>query len=64
LLDLLWLTADTQRPSACCALLSYRYLHPLPSDLVEEIEALQDAYPELDALSEAGSYLGRLAGAA
>ena len=34
------------RQGALVALLSYRYLHPLPSELVDEIDSIADASPE------------------
>jgi hypothetical protein len=66
LLDLFWTGSDSLRKSAYLSLLSYRYLHQIPSDLVEEIDAILDAYPELEnALSDGtGFYLCDLAGAA
>lgn len=36
------------RQSALLALLSYRYLHPLPSELVDEIDSIADTSPEIE----------------
>jgi hypothetical protein len=57
LLTAYW-TEPELKPSAFLALLSYRYLHPLPSELAKEIDGIADTYPEMvNALSEAGFYL-------
>jgi hypothetical protein len=45
LLTAYW-TEPELRQSALVALLSYRYFHPLPSELVDEIDSIADAVPE------------------
>jgi hypothetical protein len=62
LLTAYW-TEPELRESAFLALLGYQYLHPLPLDLVDEIDAIASACPELAALSEgSGFFLAALAG--
>ncbi len=48
---------------ACIELLSYRYLHSLPLDLVEDIDAIANACPELE-LNGSGFFLAALMGTA
>jgi hypothetical protein len=65
LLDLFWQTeSDSLRRSAYIALLSYRFLQPISSELEKEIDSIEECCPEMgNALSDgAGFYLGRLVG--